>query len=84
MIPPDTTRNVASRAGCLTVSESLVIQRRAAGPPTETLLAPPYGRSSSCATRQRGSLKRVAPTVSVTGPESAVRAAATRRRAAPP
>ena len=48
----------------------------AAAPPMPTRVAPPLGRSRSWAIRHRASRNRVGPTVSVTGADTAVRAAA--------
>ena len=75
-IPPDTTLKVASLGGRFTERRMDASHACAAVPPMPTLVAPPLGRSRSWAIRHRASRNRVGPTVSVTGAEIAVRAAA--------
>ena len=67
---------VASLGGRFTERRMDASHACAAFPPMPTLVVPPLGRSRSCAIRQRASRNRVGPTVSVTGAETAVRAAA--------
>ena len=75
-IPPDTTLKVASLGGRFTERRMDASHASAAAPPMPTRVAPPLGRSRSWAIRHRASRNRVGPTVSVTGAETAVRAAA--------
>ena len=75
-IPPDTTLKVASLGGRFTERRMDASHACAAAPPMPTRVAPPLGRSRSWAIRHRASRNRVGPTVSVTGAETAVRAAA--------
>ena len=74
-MPPGTTPKVASRAGRPIERESDASHLSALGPAIATRVSPPLGSRSSSATSQRASRNRVGPTVSVTGPERAVRAA---------
>ena len=74
-MPPETTLNVASRGARSTEALREESQLCAFAPPIETRVAPSFGSSRSWAMRQRGSRKRVGPTVSVAGAESAVLAA---------
>ena len=76
VIPPETTRNSASCAGVSTTFCRRLKYASAPGPPILSVVAPPAGSFSSGATRQRGSLYRVGPSVSTTGFETATRALA--------
>ena len=75
-IPPGLTAKAASTGARSTVLRSFLNQASAPGPAIVTSVAPPTGRLSSSAIRQRGSFHRVPAYSSRTGADSATRACA--------